>query len=323
MTSRAISNQNGKERKSQSHLLTERDLTVLNFFSAIRFAETSHFAASLVPALFPTEEKLRRRLRKLAEMGYVDRPARKIARLRLPEIELAIEKRKRGRPQDIWALAQRGAEVLKLPGDWNKNNGRLRSSAFPHRLMISRVYSTLMVAESRDLISLEDWMGENTWRGRISVEGESLPLIPDGVFVLSDRRSNAEAMFFLEVDNSTEPLQRSSMVQSSFLKKCIAYWHYWIEELRPRREGMIVLTVAKTAQRAEALRRTAKAVDEQGRGLNLSWFTSEAAWEIRDAESFLYKPIWTTGSGAEVALFGGRDTTPSHIAEVREQKEHG
>ena len=162
MKSPRLTNQNGKERKSQSLLLTERDVTVLNFFSAIRFVETNHFAASLVPALFPTEEKLRRRLRKLAEMGYLDRPARRITGSRLPEIELAMEKRGRGRPQDIWAVAQRGADVLELPGDWNKNNGRLRPSAFPHRLMISRVYSTLKVAEGRGLISLEDWMGENS-----------------------------------------------------------------------------------------------------------------------------------------------------------------
>jgi hypothetical protein len=303
MTSTPTSNQNGKERKSQSRLLTERDLTVLNFFSAIRFAETSHFAASLVPALFPTEEKLRRRLRKLAEMGYVDRPARRITGPRLPEIELAMEKRGRGRPQDIWAVAKRGADVLKLPGDWNKNNGRLRPSAFPHRLMISRVYSTLRLAESRGLISLDQWSGENTWRGRVTVGGVSLPIIPDAIFIVADNSSGAQAMVFLEVDNGTEPVRRSSMLQSSFYKKCMAYWHYWIHEIRPRHESMIVLTVAKTIERAEALRLAAKAVDEQGRGLNLFWFGAEPAWKINEPEGFLYETAWTSPSNERHSVF--------------------
>jgi hypothetical protein len=292
-----------QRRKSRGLLLTERDRRVLNFFNAIRFAETSHFAGALVPSDFPTEEKLRRRLRKLAQMGYLDRPARRISAERLSPFEVAGEERTRGRPEDIWALAQRGAKVLSLPGDWNKNNGRLRSSAFPHRLMISRVYSTLMRAASTGLITVEDWLGENEWRGRIAVEDESLPLIPDGVFIVSDNLSDAEAMIFLETDNSTEPLRRTTMVQSSFFKKCVAYWHYWIDEIRPRRESMIVLTVAKTAERAETLRQTAKTVDERGRGLNLFWFAHEAEWEIATPGKFFHEPIWTTANDEHRALF--------------------
>ena len=313
----------GQQRKSRSLQLTERDGRILAFFRAIRFAETSHFAGALVPNQFPTEEKLRRRLRKLAHMGYLDRPARRISRVRLSEFEIAGEEKPRGRPEDIWALAQRGADVLKLPGDWNKNNGRLRSSAFPHRLMISRVYSTLMAAASRGLVTLDQWSGENEWRGRIAVDGDSLPLIPDAVFILSDHRSDAQALVFLEADNSTEPLRRTTMAQSSFFKKCLAYWHYWIDEIRPRHETMLVFTVAKTPDRAEALRLTTESVDEKGRGLNLFWFTHEATWEIATPEKFLYEPIWTTAAGDQVALFTDRNMTPRHITEVAQENEHG
>jgi hypothetical protein len=303
MTKSEVPDHARPEKKSQSLQLTERDRRVLDFFGAIRFAGTSHLAGALVPDQFPTEEKLRRRLRKLAQMGCLDRPARRISPARLSEFEITGEERPRGRPEDIWALAQRGADVLKLPGDWNKNNGRLRSSAFPHRLMISRVYSTLMLAAASGLITLDQWSGENEWRGRVAVDGDSLPLIPDGVFIVSDNRSDAEAMAFLEADNSTEPLRRTTMVQSSFFKKCVAYWQYWNDEIRPRHESMIVLTVAKTAERAEALRITAKAVDEEGRGLNLFWFTHEPAWEIATPDKFLYQPIWTTAGGETRALF--------------------
>jgi hypothetical protein len=169
--------------------------------------------------------------------------------------------------------------------------------------MISRVYSTLQAAAAKGLITLDQWLGEGEWRGRIAVDGTDLPLVPDAVFLLSDHRSDAEAMVFFEADNSTEPLRRTTMAQSSFFKKCAAYWQYWADEIRPRREMMLVLTVAKTPERAEALRLTARAVDAEGRGLNLFWFTSERAWDMVAPENFLYEPIWSTAGGERRRLF--------------------
>jgi hypothetical protein len=66
---------------------------------------------------------------------------------------------------------------------------------------------------------------------------------------------------------------------------------------------LIVLTVAKTAARAEALRETAKKTDPQGRGLNLFWFTSEDQWTSTEPERFLYEPIWVTAAGEQRSLF--------------------
>jgi hypothetical protein len=292
-----------RKNKSLSLQLTDRDLRIFDFFTAIRFAETSHFAAALVPTSFPTEEKLRRRLRKFAILGYLDRPAKRIAPARETEYGVLDEKRERGRPEDIWALAQRGANLLKLKGDWNRNNGRLRPSSFPHPLMITRVYTMLRIAAAKGLISLDGWQGENVWRVQVPIKGTFLPLVPDAVFILSDNRTDREATIFLETDNNTEPLRRTTMVQSSFYKKCLAYWQYWADEIKPRHETMLVFTVAKTPERAEALRLTAQTIDAEGRGLNLFWFTSEQTWDISAPERFLYEPIWTTAAGERQALF--------------------
>jgi hypothetical protein len=54
---------------------------------------------------------------------------------------------------------------------------------------------------------------------------------------------------------------------------------------------MLVFTVAKTPERAEALRLTAQGVDAEGRGLNLFWFTNEQTWDISTPERFLYERI--------------------------------
>ncbi len=212
------------------------------------------------------------------------------------------ERRPRGRPEDVWALGQKGADILKLSGDWNRNNGRLRPSSFAHPLMITRVYATLKVAAGKKAISLDRWMGESQWRRRIDVDGETLPLVPDAVFLVSAGNGRQE-LVFLETDNHTMPLERRGFSQSSFKKKCVAYWQYWADELRPQKDSMLVLTVAKTPARAEALRRTAAQTDSEGRGLNLFWFTNESAWTVTTPERFLHEPIWTSAAGKQQALF--------------------
>jgi hypothetical protein len=280
-----------------------RDRAVLALFRAIRFAETRQLEAVFVPDLFPSYKKLRLRLPRLAAAGLLDRPARRIAPERAEQYRLAAEPRTGGRPQDVWALGDAGARLLGLPGQWNRNNGRLRPSAFPHSLMISRVYCALARAERRGLVAV-DWQGENGWRERVRVGGRTLTLVPDATFLLAERTTDAEAPCFLEADNGTEPLTRTDLEQSSFAGKCALYWTYWNEVLRPQRAGMIVLTVAKRRDRAEALRQVAARADPTGRGhgSNLFWFTSEEDWTIAEPETFLYAPIWRTPAGERRAL---------------------
>ncbi len=289
--------------KQRAPALTSRDLHVLEVFRALRFVETRHLLAMLTPAPYPTPQKLRLRLPKLERLGLLTRPARRISPQRQDLYQLAGSTRRRGRPEDVWALAQRGADLLHLDGDWNKNNGRLRSSAFAHPLMISSVYTVLHVAMTRGLVDLDNWTGENDWRQRIRVAGHDLPLVPDATFLIGDNRTDREARVLLEVDNHSEPLTRSGLDQTSFLKKTIAYWHYWDRVIRPTGTGFIVLTIAKSPERAERLRLTAARTDPHARALNLFWFTSEDRWSIADPETFLYRPIWRTAGGETRALF--------------------
>jgi hypothetical protein len=75
---------------------------------------------------------------------------------------------------------------------------------------------TLRVAEAKGLIKIEHRVEQDGWKGRLRLRGDSLPLVPDAVFLVSDNRSDREATIFLETDNSTEPLRRTTMLQSSF-----------------------------------------------------------------------------------------------------------
>src|SRR5262249_31566239 len=136
------------------------------------------------------------RLHALATANYLTVPA-----IRQPEggaYALADEKRPRGRPAHIWALGQAGATVLRLPGDWNRNNGRLRPSAFAHPLMVTHVRLTLERALRAGLIDLEYFHGENAWRTEVDLDaGRRAAVVPDASMLLVDRRTDREAMVFL------------------------------------------------------------------------------------------------------------------------------
>lgn len=292
----------------------KRDLQVLDVFRAVRFADTATLAAILTPHPFPNSQRLRLRLPKLQRLGLIDRPARRITVSE--KIEIESESIGRGRPQDIWALAQKGADVLQMPGDWNRNNGRLRPGAFAHPLTIARIFAVLRAAAVKGRIGIESWQGENVFRDRVAVNGMVLPVVPDATFEISTpARKSFRA--FLEVDNSTEPLVRRNWDQSSFYKKCVAYQAYWKRVLKPHGEGaIVVLTVARTAEAAERLRATAARVDDGRQGWNLFWFTSEAEMPLAEPERFLFEPIWTTGGGRRWSIFPHSQAvhTPSALA---------
>lgn len=289
------------ETKQVAPIVQKRDLEILDVFRAVRFADTATLAAILTPAPFPNSQRLRLRLPKMERLRLIDRPARRIA----GETEFVIEGDKiaRGRPQDIWALAQRGADLLRVAGDWNRNNHRLRPGAFAHPLAIARIFALLRVAATRGWIEFESWQGENAFRDRIAVDGRQLPIVPDATFEIG-AAGGKRFRAFLEIDNATEPMTRSTFDQSSFMKKCIAYHAYWKRVLRPHGDsGTVVLTVAKTPAGAERLRRTAARIDDGRQGWQLFWFASEQDFSLTTPERFLFEHIWRTCSGEAWAIF--------------------
>ena len=64
----------------------------------------------------------------------------------------------------------------------------------------------------------------------------------------------------------------------------------------------------KTAKRAEALRLSMRAVDEEGHSLNPFCFADERNWDVLAPEHFLYGPVWTTAGGEQRTLFHQRQS---------------
>src|SRR4051794_28803436 len=110
--------------------IEKRDLAVLEVFLSVRFIDTATLSTVLTPEPFPNHQRLRLRLPRLERYRLIARPARHLATA--AEFVVVGDKRRRGRPQDIWALADKGAALLEIAGDWNRNNRRLTPGAFGH-----------------------------------------------------------------------------------------------------------------------------------------------------------------------------------------------
>ena len=286
-------------RRDAAPECTVRDRDLLALFRHVRFAETRQLADTVIPALFPSYQTLRVRLGKLVRGGFLDRPGRRV----IPDsFAVTSEVRPNGRPQDVWALGPRGAEILELPGDWRRNNVRLRPASFPHALGITKVFLTLKLAAFRKLIDLDEWIPENQFREAVVVDGERLSMIPDATALIADTRSDRETTIFLEVDNGTAPIERTTFRQTSFGRKTAAYQTYWETVVRPKHGAMVVLTVAHTPERATALRTVTGAKHPHPR--NLFWFAAISDWGITNPERFLYEPMWRTAADEVRALFG-------------------
>jgi hypothetical protein len=72
------------------------------------------------------------------------------------------------------------------------------------------------MAAAKGIIGLESWTGENRWRGRIEIDGQKLPIVPDSVMALSVPGRVRRVPIWLECDCNTEPLTRSGFEHSSF-----------------------------------------------------------------------------------------------------------
>jgi len=168
-------------------------------------------------------------------------------------------------------------------------------------LGITKVFLTLKLAAVRKLIDIEEWRPENQFRESVVVAGERLTMIPDATAVIADNRSDRDTTVFLEIDNGTEPIERSSFRQASFGRKTPAYQAYWETVIRPQHGAMVVLTVARTRERALALQAATGAKHPHPR--NLFWFAAISDWPITNPERFLYERMWTTGAGENRALF--------------------
>lgn len=254
--------------------LTQRDRQVIQAVYEYRFLRRDQIQA----LFFLSQNTANRRLQYLFQHGFLKR--------HLPPVQLG-----EGRPQAIYSLDERGADLIAIEQGidraevrWRKKDNQAQFFFLEHTLYINDFRIGITMAAKKLGHQVSRWCDER----EIKLLGERVPILqkrkgylpvaPDAFFIydFGDR----QAGFFLEVDMGT-------MTNKRFKDKVRAYIAYKTEGYYEKKFGISslrVLTVAPSYRRLKNLKRTT----EQAQGRNLFWFATFAALS---SEKIL-QPVW-------------------------------
>lgn len=248
-------------------VLQDRDREIIRLVADYRVISS----AEIIALLAGSRQGILRRLQCLFHAGYLDRPS---------------QQRQLGNLKLIYSLGNLGARLLNATGGFQlrarrrEQNRRVGALHLEHALMVSRFRATLTTGTlTRGSVRLERWTPESELRDRIVVRQNDrdvvIPVCPDAYFVLriEELAVSSKVHVFLEADRSTMSVER-------FITKLCGYWHYWRSGAATERYGIrnfLVLTLTRSQQRAENLRRAAERVAD--RGLRMFLFGSEGEFD--------------------------------------------
>ncbi|MGB3345776.1 MAG: replication-relaxation family protein [Candidatus Humimicrobiia bacterium] len=231
--------------------ISETDLKILQDLANYRVLDIRN-----ISALHPKVSKrtIQRRLKLLFHAGFLERPIQQFSQYKFPS-------------HIIYTLGRKGAKFLfpsKRTTKWSK---KVKPAFLWHSLMISnfRVILTLALKNKTES-KLVNWQEENI-TDSIYLEGERLPIAPDGFFTIEDKDDLLH--FFLEAD-------RSTMEGKRFLSKMQAYWQWWLEEGHKKKFNISVfrvLTITISKKRKENLCKITKRADDRQQGSEMFLFS--------------------------------------------------
>jgi len=265
--------------------LTPRDLGILRLVESFRLASSEHIRA-LAPG---SDQGILRRLQVLFHAGYLDR-------LRPSYVE------KGGSAKMVYAITNKGRATLQKDGslkevsrtDRNAQNRDLREPFIRHRLLVSHIRATFLLAcrehATSDLQFLF-WREGREIQDRIEValpeKYAAVPVAADGFFAMQNAQGRRSHLF-VEADCGSMQIQR-------FILKLQAYAAYWRAGKHTEKFGIKnfrVLTVTSSAARCKNLREAAKAAEDIRAGASLFLFATEKDLPLSSPESVFAK-IWT------------------------------
>ncbi len=226
-----------RKRTGKRIRLTERDLEVFRLLTRYRFLRSTHLHA------FAGGRSDKRFVERLGDLyhegGYIDRPKQQWQAINARYMPAVYELGEAGRT----VLAQYGAAPAG-------RHGRRLSRHYHHELMICDILSSIEIGARADpSLRFISWpeilaspkMPETTrsaarpMAARVPITHAALgagkshrmerPLLPDALFGLeyTARGTKQYRFFALEADRNTEPIVRSNLRQSSYLRKILQY----------------------------------------------------------------------------------------------------
>ncbi len=260
------------ERAVPPHFqLTDRDIEIIRHIAEYRFLRSTH----LSELLKAPHKKICERLSHLYHAGFLDRP----------RAQIEYHHKGGGSQPIVYAVSNRGAGLFReyrgreqRQYDWQSKNRNAGHIFLNHALAISnfRVALRLAIQQRTDLTLLD---GEELlatlpaatreaatpwgWNVRVLNAGVAdIAVIPDYAFALRDAHGKQRS-YLVEIDRGTMPVERSSLDQTSVMRKLLAYEAGRQQQLHQSRfawKNFRVLFITSTAERVrnieQAIRRT-------------------------------------------------------------------
>ncbi len=279
-------------------VLTQRDLTILQAVESFRLLTSEHITA----LTHGSDQGILRRLHKLYHAGYLDRPRQRRVN-------------GGGSARMVYAITNKGLQTLQKAGliqnppktDWNAKNRDLHDFSIDHRLLVSHIRATFLLAcqatynsgpQATQAVACQRNPGIQFlfWREGREIQDTievalpdkyaRLPVAPDGFFALQDAKGRTN--FFVEADRGTMPIKR-------FTLKLKAYAAYRRQKKHTEKFGIQhfrVLTVTSSAARCKNLVKAAEAADDVRKDGRLFLFATEKDLPLSSPES-VHDKIWT------------------------------
>jgi hypothetical protein len=283
--------------------LQKRDLEILFLVYDYRFIQSDQ----VVKLIQGSERKILERLQKLFHHGYLERLCDRRIRTRA------------GSEKMVYTVTSQAAELLITELDippskvnWASRNRSITERHIQHTLMIAKFRATMaLVPEKQTGVGLAFWkesrgVGQNAdpeLSDKVVIPGGKGKdargyIVPDSFFALDTPK--LRYFFYLEAD-------RSTMTTERYLKKLKAYWAWWKQGGSKKKHGVEhfrVLTVTRSYERRDNLKRIALAASPGKGGSAMFWFACEKDYDVSAPESILGK-IWVTAKDEERrSLFG-------------------
>jgi len=281
-----------------------RDVKVMNTLSSYHLLRES----SLHALCFPTVREQRNvqyKLKRLADHSYIGRRFPPIVhRDNTDFVDYAHQDRR----EAIYFLGPEGAGFLRQ--DYNPEVAQVKLGYLYHRLDIADIRACLELAlRKEEDVELIRWINENdkdedgefilhdqvTIKDPETDKPRRLSFRPDACFILEERVTGKQVLFFVEVDEGTESGQRR------FRDKVLAYRTFqekkFLERFDFAGEGFRVLTICRSERGKEQAKRKANLVNvtQEAAGRRQFWFATFDQVMPEDRVTgahILHSPIW-------------------------------
>jgi hypothetical protein len=280
-------------------MINKNDLTILSFIAEFKYL-TIKMISILCQRSIPV---IRRRLRDLSEKHLISRIER-------------VFGEGVGRKEHVMIISNEGLKILKEKEIISTHATYITDKTFGlvfvehdllvnwfliHLIQIQRInqrFKVFLLTTSSHHLTQGDFNNPLTMEQFANDEksGESYPMIPDGVFTITDKKSKKTLLFFLEVDMGTETLVSPTLNSGDIKQKVNNYQALFEHETYKRYNttfncnlnGFRLLFLTNTSSRMESICRLVQSMPPS----NFIWIT--------DQQCIFYK-----GVAAEIWARGG------------------